>query len=112
MPPAAYALVTLFIACSVVAGFVAVRLVARLANGPRRRLAYVLPIVAGFGAFYLIGHRLGLVVGPEVSLFGFRVALLGDVLIGFAAALLVALLQAVVVRLRPAGPRRVGQASS
>ena len=44
-------------------GIVAVRLVAAVAGGPRRPLAYVLPILAGFGAFYLIGHRLGLVVG-------------------------------------------------
>ena len=112
MPPAAYALVTLFAASSVLVGIVAVRLVAAVAGGPRRRLAYVLPILAGFGAFYLIGHRLGLVVGPEVSLFGFRVALVGDVLIGFAAALVVALVQAAVVRLRPVRRGGVRQPSS
>jgi hypothetical protein len=98
MPPAAYALVTLFLACSVVAGVIAVRLVARFAGGPVRRPAYVVPAVAGFLAFYLIGHRLGLVVGPEVSLFGFQVALLGDLAIGFAAALVAALAQALLVR--------------
>ena len=53
-----------------------------------------------FGAFYLIGHKLGLSVGPEIGLFGFQVALLGDVAIGFAAALVVALLQAAVARAR------------
>ena len=58
----------------------------------------ILPIVAAFGAFYLIGHRLGLAVGPEVSLFGFQVALVGDLAIGFLAALVVALVQAAVVR--------------
>ena len=60
----------------------------------------ILPIVAAFGAFYLIGHRLGLAVGPEVSLFGFQVALVGDLAIGFLAALVVALVQAAVVRAR------------
>jgi hypothetical protein len=107
MPPAAFALVALFIACSVVLGVVAVRLLAR-AGGPRGWLAYPLPIIAAFGAFYLIGHRLGLVVGPEMPLFGFQVALLGDVLLGFAAALAVAALQALVAR---AVPRRAGQPS-
>ena len=99
MPPAAYALVTLFIACSVIAGIVAVRVAARV-GGSTRRAAYVLPVLAGFSAFYLIGHKLGLSVGPEISLFGFQVALLGDVAIGFAAALVVALAQAAVARAR------------
>lgn len=103
MPPAAYALVTLFLACSVVAGIVAVRLVARV-GGPTRRAAYVLPVLAGFGAFYLIGHRLGLSIGPEIGLFGFQVALFGDIAIGFTAALAAALLQAAVVRARRARP--------
>ena len=93
MPPQAYALVTLFMLCSVALGVAAVRVVAR-AGGPKRRSAYVLPIAAGFGAFYLVGHRLGLSVGPEVSLFGFQVALVGDLAIGFAAALV----QAAAVR--------------
>ena len=75
------------------------RLAARV-GGPTRRAAYVLPVLAGFGAFYLIGHKLGLSVGPEIGLFGFQVALLGDVAIGFAAALVVALLQAAVARAR------------
>lgn len=100
MPPQAYALVTLFLLCSIVVGIVAVRLVAAVARGPRGRLAYVLPILAGFGAFYLIGHKLGLSVGPEISLFGFQVALLGDVSIGFAAALVTALVQAAAARAR------------
>ena|SRR6186713_1428071 len=105
MPPAAYGVVTLFLLCSAVVGIVAVRLAARL-GGPTRRTAYVLPVLAGFGAFYLIGHKLGLSVGPEVSLFGFQVALFGDIVIGFAAALVVALVQAAVARSRrpDAGP--------
>jgi hypothetical protein len=99
MPPQAYALVTLFTLCSVVLGFVSVRLAARV-GGPRRLGAYVLPVLAGFGAFYLIGHRLGIELGPEIPLFGFQVALAGDLAIGFAAAMLVALVQAAVVRAR------------
>jgi hypothetical protein len=108
MPPQAYALVTLFLACSVIVGIVAVRLAARV-GGPRGRLAYVLPVLGGFAAFYLIGHRLGIVVGPEIGLFGFQVALLGDVVIGFTAALAVALVQALVSRLL-AGRRAAGAA--
>jgi hypothetical protein len=100
MPPQAYALVSLFLACSVIVGILAVRIVAR-AGGPRGLAAYVLPIVGGFGAFYMIGHRLGISVGPEIGLFGFQVALLGDIAIGFAAALVVALLQAAIARMLP-----------
>lgn len=99
MPPQAYALVATFMACSVVLGFVAVRLLAR-AGGPRRRLAYVLPVMAGFGAFYLVGHKLGISVGPEIGLYGFQVALLGDLAIGFVSAFAAAGLQALVVRTR------------
>ncbi|MCJ7711967.1 MAG: hypothetical protein MUQ32_14190 [Chloroflexi bacterium] len=103
MPPQAYALVTLFMLCSVALGVAAVRVVAR-AGGPRGRAAYLLPIAAACGAFYLIGHRLGLAVGPEISLFGFQVALLGDLAIGFAASLATALAQAAAVKVsrRPA----------
>ncbi len=97
MPPQAYALVTLFTICSIALGTVAVWLVGRT-GGPRRRLAFVLPIVAAFGAFYLIGHRLGISIGPEIQLFGFQVALIGDLAIGFLAALAVALLQLALAR--------------
>jgi len=99
MPPQAYALVTLFIGCSVVLGIVAVRILAR-SGGPRGLAAYPLPILAAFGAFYLIGHRLGISVGPEITLFGFQVALFGDLLIGFTAALAVAAAQTAVIRMR------------
>jgi hypothetical protein len=99
MPLSAWALVTLFSLCSIVLGFLAVRIAAR-AGGPRGPAAYLIPVLAGFVAFYLIGHRLRLSVGPEVGLFGFQVALLGDLAIGFAAALLAAALQAAVARAR------------
>ena len=99
MPPAAYALVTLFAIASVVVGVIAVRLVAR-SGGPTHPAAHLLPVAAAFGALYLIGHRLGLVVGPEVNLFGFQVAIFGDLLIGFAAALVTASVQRLARRTR------------
>ncbi len=97
MPPQAYALVTLFSLCSLVIGILTVRVAAR-AGGPRHPVAYVLPVMAAFGAFYLVGHRLGISIGPEIGLFGFRVALLGDLAIGFATSIVVALLQAAALR--------------
>ena len=104
MPPQAYLLVTLFAACSAVLGWLAVRLVARL-GGPSSRAAWLLPIAGAFLAFYVVGHRLGVAVGPELPLFGFRVARGGEVAIGFAAALVVALVQAIVLRAaRPGRP--------
>ena len=99
MPTQAWALVALFTLCSIALGVVAVRIAAR-AGGAVGFAASILPVVAAFGAFYLIGHRLGLAVGPEITLFGFQVALFGDLAIGFAAALVVALAQAAVVRAR------------
>ena len=104
MPLSAYGLVTLFVLCSVALGWVAVRIVARF-GGPTSRMAYVLPIAAGFLAFYLIGHKLGIALGPEIPLLGFEVALFGDLAIGFAAALATAVAQWLVVRARTArGP--------
>ena len=102
MPPEAFALVGLFSLLSIVIGVVAWWL-ARGVGGPRGRRWVVLPVVAAFGAFYVIGHRLGLAVGPEWPILGFQVALLGDVGIGLVAALAVALLQAALVprRSRP-----------
>ena len=99
MPTTAWALVLLFSLCSVGLGVVAVWIAARV-GGPTGRGAVGLPTMAAFGAFYLIGHRLGLSIGPEIPLFGFQVALLGDLALGFAAAMVVALAQAGVVRAR------------
>lgn len=96
MPPQAYALVSLFLACSLVVGVIAAWAVGRL-GGPRAWWAAVLPVIGGFLAFYLVGHRFGISIGPQVELFGFQVALLGDIAIGFAIALLVASVQALAV---------------
>jgi len=100
MPLQAYALVATFAVCSVALGWVAVRIVARLAGGPVRRAAFVLPVLAAFAAFYLVGHRLGIHVGPVIVLYGFSVALAGDIAIGFLSAMAAALLQAAVLRTR------------
>ena len=89
MPMSAWALVALFTACSIALGVLAAWIVGR-SGGPPGRAAAVLPVVAAFGAFYVIGHKLGLSIGPEVSLFGFQVALVGDLALGFAAAMVVA----------------------
>jgi hypothetical protein len=104
MPPQASALVTLFALSSVALGWLAVRVVDRVMGGARSRLRYVLPILAAFGAFYLIGHHLGVRLGPEVPLFGFQVSLVGDLALGLSAALLVAAAQAVVARARASQP--------
>jgi len=105
MPAEAYALVVTFMVCSVALGILSALLVAR-AGGPRTRWAWLLPTLAGFGAFYLIGHRLGISVGPEITLYGFQVALLGDLAIGLVAATAAAASQAVAAR--RLGVRRPG----
>ena len=58
--------------------------------GPRRPLAAILPVLASFGALYLVGHKSGLAVGPTVELFGFEVNLLWDLLCAVMGAAIVA----------------------
>ena len=94
------ALFLTFAAMDVVLGIVATRIVARFAGGPRRLVAHVLPVLAAFGAMGLLGHSLGAHIGPTVPLYGFQVALFGDIAIGLTAAFLGALAQAAVVRAR------------
>ena len=97
MPPQAFALVGLFAVVSIVIA-IAAWWIARAVGGPRRVRWAALPMAAAFGALYVVGHRVGLVLGPEVELFGFQVALLGDVAIGGFAALVAALVVAAVRR--------------
>ena len=99
MSAQAYALFFVFLGCSIVLGLLTAWLVGRT-GGPRARKAIVLPILGGFLAFYLIGHKLGFEIGPRVPMFGFEVSLIGDLAIGFAAALAAAALQAAIVRVR------------
>ena len=94
MTPAAYALIGLFTLISAVSGLLAARLI-----GPWRWWAPPLPILASFGALYLVGHRLGWSAGPEVPMFGFRVALPFDVAVGLVVALGTAVAQAGLFRL-------------
>ncbi len=91
----------------VVLGAAAAWLVGRFAGGPRHVLAAVLPILVGFGALGLLGHSMGVRLGPTVPLWGFDVAVFGDIAIGFGFALAAALAQAGVVRaLRRRPPAR------
>jgi hypothetical protein len=87
-----------FTLLDIVLGILATRLVARLAGGPRNLLANVVPILSGFGAMGILGHSMGAHIGPLVPLYGFDVALFGDMGIGFVFALLGALVQAAVLR--------------
>jgi hypothetical protein len=92
------ALFLTFTVVDVALGVLAAQLVGRFAGGPRGLLAGVVPFLAAFGAMGLLGHALGAHIGPTVPLYGFEVALFGDLGIGFTAALLGALAQAAVVR--------------
>jgi hypothetical protein len=95
MPPGAFALVGLFTVSSVVLGVIAWWIARRPPlDGPRGLGGVILPSLAAFGAFYLIGHRAGISIGPELGLFGFQVALFGDVLLAAVAALAAAFGQA------------------
>ena len=110
MPPQAFALVGLFTALSIVLGGVAWWIAQRPPlDGPRRITGVVLPSLAAFGAFYLIGHRAGISLGPELGLFGFQVALFGDLLLAAVAAMAAALGQA--AGRRRARARRSGSGS-
>jgi hypothetical protein len=92
------ALFLTFTLIDIVLGILATRLVARVAGGPRQLLAHVIPVLAGFAALGILGHSMGAHIGPLVPLYGFEVALFGDMAIGFVFALLGALAQAAVVR--------------
>jgi len=92
MPASAFGLVLLFAVVALLAGAGAAWLI-----GPRRRLAFLLPAAGAFLALWGAGHGLGLEIGPTVELLGFRVALLGDILIAVVAAAIVARLQCLVL---------------
>ncbi len=100
MPASAYGLVTLFTIISVGSGWLAARTV-----GPRRPWAALLPALAAFGALYLVGHRSGIRIGPEVEIFGWQVSLAFDVAVAVATALAAATLQRFGLRLFQAQQR-------
>ena len=101
MPASAYALLGLFTTIAVACGLVAARVV-----GPWRPWTPLLPFLASFGSLWLVGHRLGWNAGPEVTLFGFRVAIVVDVAVAVVAALAAGVLQAGVLRLLQPDERR------
>lgn len=103
MPIQAYGLVTLFAVVSLSAGVAMARLV-----GPRRWAGAILPTAAAFGTLYLVGHRMGLVAGPQVTLFGFQVSIVLDVGVAIAAAFLAALAQRALLSARGRGPSDAG----
>ncbi len=100
MPPAAFALLGFFVAVAAGAGAGATAIV-----GPRRPVAVLAPVAAAFGGLYLVGHRLGLSIGPSVRLFGFDVALVWDVAVAIGAALAAALVQRAILERRDAQRR-------
>jgi hypothetical protein len=84
MPVSAYALVVTFAVLSAVAGLLAARIV-----GPWTVWSPILPALGAFGALYLVGHRWVISVGPEVTLWGWKVSLPFDAVVALAAAVAV-----------------------
>ncbi len=100
MPPEAYALVATFAVVSIVSGLAASAVVARWAEGPRGWRWAILPSATAFLALYWVGHRVGLVAGPQVELYGFQVSVVLDLAVAIISASTMALLQAALVRVR------------
>lgn len=101
MPAAAFQLFLFFTAAAILIGVVVAWVV-----GPRRPLAVVLPVLASFGALYLVGHKSGLAVGPTMELFGFQVTLLFDLAVAVVGAAIAARAQCLLLTRRAA--RRAG----
>lgn len=95
MPAAAFQLFLFFTVAAVIIGIVVTWVI-----GPRRPLAFVIPVLASFGALYLVGHRGGLAVGPTVELFGFQVNLLFDLAVAVLGAAIAAKAQCMLLTLR------------
>ncbi|HJP70748.1 MAG TPA: hypothetical protein VJ975_03440 [Candidatus Limnocylindria bacterium] len=106
MPPGAYAIVGLFAVVSLISGAIAAS-----ALRPRRAWGFAIPALATFGSLYMVGHRLAISIGPEVSLFGFRISLLFDAAVALAVAFAVAFAQAGVMRLFQPKERSAGRDS-
>ena len=83
---------------NVIAAILATQIVARRLGGPRHLLANIVPILTSLAASGLLGHQLGVHLGPTVTLYGFEISLFGDVLVAFLFALVGAFAQAVVWR--------------
>jgi len=72
--------------------------------GPRLRAAIILPVLAAFGALYVVGHKSGLELGPTMQIFGYQVAIVQDVTVAVVAAGAAALIQRAVWTRRAARP--------
>ena len=83
---------------NILAAILATQIVARRLGGPRHLLAHIVPILVSLGGSGLMGHQLGVHLGPRVVLYGFEISLLGDVSVAFLFALVGALAQAAVWR--------------
>jgi hypothetical protein len=98
MPFNAFLLFLFFAAAAVVIGAAV-----GWAVGPRRPAVAILPIVAAFGALYVLGHRSGLHLGPTVLLLGFEVNLFWDLGVAVVAAAFAAIAQCAIVSRRRRG---------
>lgn len=85
-------------AMNVAVAVIATQIVARWAGGPRHVLAHVVPILVSLGASGLLGHQLGVHLGPKVTLYGYEISLFGDLAVAFVCAMVGALAQAAVWR--------------
>ena len=103
MPASAFALLGVFILLAIGVGIGAAWVI-----GPRARAAIILPVLAAFGGLYVVGHRTGLELGPTISLFGYQVAIVQDVVVAVVAAGVVALIQRAVLTRRAARATRPG----
>jgi hypothetical protein len=104
MPASAFALVATFGVLALAAGILAARLI-----GPFRPWTPLLPAAAAFGGLYLIGHRWVVSVGPQVTLWGWEVALPFDAAVAIVAAIATAALQRGALRLLQPEERRAGR---
>ncbi len=92
-------------AMNVVVAAAATQFAARVLGGPRHLLAHLFPIVTSLGGSGVLGHQLGVHVGPKMTLYGFEISPVGDVGIAIVFALLGAVVQAAAWRMLRRGSR-------
>ena len=90
-------------AMNIIVAVLVTQVVARVAGGPRQLLAHVIPILSSLGGSGLLGHQLGVHLGPKMVLYGFEISPVGDIAVAFVGALVGALVQAAVWRLMRKG---------
>ncbi len=92
-------------AMNVVVAALSTQLIARVLGGPRHLLAHVVPILASLGGSGLLGHQLGVHLGPKMSLYGYEISPVGDVAVAVVFGLLGAAAQAAAWRALRRGSR-------